>query len=91
MTEKIHIKLRSWDFILDEQREVVSTRLTRGGDLCCRKLTLGAAMGGVDLNSSDLGRETSVSLLGVTLLGEGVSAPETLTEWKNQPAINQSA
>lgn len=48
-------------------------------------------MGGMDLNSSDLGRETSVSLLGVTLLGEGVSTPETLTEWKNQPAINQSA
>lgn len=62
-----------------------------GRDLCCRKLTLGAAMGGMDLNSSDLGRETSVSLLGVTLLGEGVSTPETLTEWKNQPAINQSA
>ena len=48
-------------------------------------------MGGMDLNLSDLGRETSVSLLGVTLLGEGVSAPETFTEWKNQPAINQSA
>lgn len=29
MEKTVHVKLTSWDLILDEQREVVSTRLTR--------------------------------------------------------------
>lgn len=56
MEKTVHVKLTSWDLILDEQREVVSTRLTRW-DSGWRKLTLGAARGGVDLSWSDLGRE----------------------------------
>ena len=56
MEKIVHVKLGSWDLILDEQREAASTRLTRW-DLYWRKLTLGAARGGVDLSQSDQGRE----------------------------------
>ena len=47
MEKTVHVKLRNWDLIPDEQREAVSTRLARW-DWCWRKLTLGAAWGGMD-------------------------------------------
>ena len=72
MEKTVRVKLTSWDLILDEQREVVSTRLTRWG-LGWRKLTLGAARGG--------GFELIWPGQGGPL-GGGVSAPSTLTEWK---------
>lgn len=56
MEKTVHVKLRNWDLIPDEQREAVSTRLTRW-DWCWRQLTLGAARGGMDWSQSDLGRE----------------------------------
>lgn len=56
MEKTVHVKLRNWDLIPDEQREAVSTRLTRW-DWCWRKLTLEATRGGMDWSQSDLGRE----------------------------------